>query len=336
MPIFKDTPDFKASVPVMHRSVPWEEEISPLTDQAADAYVIPYIGKELYDELSTQVSGNALTTDNSALLVHLKKSVAYYTYMDMLTSHAAHMSSMGLQESLSSDGTSRPASNFVRNDARQQAANKADFYLDQTLLFLEKQVLSDGTKFPLWKNSEVYQDFFELFIWSTPQLTRWIKGIKSHRAMFSIRHNIRWVQEREIAPLLGEDFYNDLQTKIKERPTTALTSEYADLLSKIQPYLANQSMLESIPEHRIEIANGGIYFRTYDGPLGQVRQTATNEAIRHLMLHLKSKADGALATLKKFLSNNKDDYTLYEAPTIKSTESPHGPYAWKGQGGVHL
>ena len=336
MSLFTSTADFKESVPQIHLNFPWEKELKPLTDQSAKIYVVNLIGEELYQELVSQVAGQSLTADNISLLEHLKPAVAYYTYMEMTTSHAVHMSSMGLQQSISNDGTSQPANNYLRNDAREQAANRADWFLDQTMEFLESQVLADNTKFPLWQSSSVYQDFFELFIWQTDQLNKWVRSIRSHRALFTFRHNLRWVQEREIKPLLGEDLYNDLFSKIKARPTTPLSPEDSKLIETIQPYLAIQGILEAIPENRVEISQGGIHFRTYDGPLANARQQANNEAIRHIMSELSGKSEGALATLKKFLVEKKDDYPLYTAPEIPSTETASSRHLWEGRGGIHV
>ena len=336
MSLFTGTEEFKAAVPEIHRHFDWEKELKPLTEQAELLYLQPYLGEEFLAELTTQVEAQTLSTENATLIAKLRPALGYYTFHDMLTSMAAHMTQMGLQVSNASDGSSQPAAHYLRNDMREHAANRADTFLDLALTHMEQKVSASPGGFATWYNSSIYSEFFELFIWLSSQFTRWVKGLKSTRALYAIRHNLRWVQERDLQPLLGEELYADLLLKIRERHTTALTEEYQALINKIQPYLALQSVVEAMPEHRVEMSHGGIYFRTYDGPVAQARQQASDTAVRHVLTQLTAKAQGAMATLKQFLIDQADDYSLYTAPDLLNGESVNQPTIINGKGSLFL
>jgi hypothetical protein len=327
--IFIDTDDFKDCVPMMHQNFSWDNDLKQMTIQAAGMYVVPYMSQEEYDSLAANVQANSLTAEQQELLPHAKMAVAYYTYMRLHDTHRVHMSNSGIQESYSSDGTSRPASHYALNDSKAAAADAADHYLDQLLTFMEEKAVASNW-FTLWQGSQAYQDIYSMFIWNSKQLSR-TTGTKSRKLLHQLRHSIIDVQERDIKPLLGDTLYDSLLSAVSSQ---SFTDEQTALLARIRSYLGKKALLEAIPLFRVTVGGEGIFFRTYDGPVSRKFENSSDEAVRALVARLERRSDGAWVSLQKFLDNNAEDYPDYTSGTLQYEDGDkvYKRPVWKGQG----
>lgn len=327
--IFIDTDDFKDCVPMMHQNFAWENDLKQMTIQAADMYVVPYISSDEYDSLAANVQANSLTAEQLALLPYAKLAVAYYTYMRLHDTHRVHMSNSGIQESYSSDGTSRPANHYALNDSKSSAADSADHYLDKLLTFMEEKAV-ESNWYTAWQASQAYQDIYATFIWNSSQLARHL-GTRSRKMLHQLRHIILDIQERDVKPLLGDTLYDSMLAAVSSQSFTAAQQA---LLNRIQPYVAKKALQEAIPAFRVEVNGTGIFFRAYDGPKSNSVQTANDAAVRNLLSQLERQTDGAWASLQKFLDNNADDYPDYTSGTLEyeDGEKIYKRPVWKGQG----
>jgi hypothetical protein len=326
MAIFKDTPDFKRHCPQIHKAFSWDE-LGPLSEQAQQLYVQDYLGEAFYSELETAYLSGSPSAEQAKAIDLLQKAIAYYTYTDLILSQSIHVATRGVQESVSDDSTSRPASHYAKNDARKHAANRADMYLDRLLQYLEESVIETNSLFTTWQSSEAYNSIFSSFIWSYESLTKYLQGIRSRRILFAIRAQIQWVQDRDLRPILSDAVFDDVISKIRTRPTTALSTELTSLIEKVRPWLATKAFLEAIPTLRLEYREGGIHFLSYDGPSSRQLSAANDSAIRNLMTQLEAKSDGAWATLVRWLDANADDYP---GVVIQGEEGEDG-YIYKPQ-----
>lgn len=321
MAIFKDTADFRNHCPQLSKQFDWPT-LSIMSEQAQQMYVEPYLGAEFLAELATKYAGSP-SAEEAVAIGLLQKAVAFYTYMDLINTHGVKVTDRGIQESYSDDSTSRPAGHYQRNDARLQAANWADQYLDKLLAYLEATVIGDKTKFEKWQESDAYKNLFSNLIWSFDQFKRFIQGVQSRRILFAITPQINWVQQRDLKPLLGETQYNELIAAIQERPDTALSDKLVALIDHVQPWLAVTAFNEAIPSLRLQYREGGIHFITYDGPLTKSLTSASNDGIRHLQTQLQEKSQGAWTTLTRWLNDNLDDYP---GATATGTANSDGTY----------
>ena len=199
-----------------------------------------------------------------------------------------------------------------RNDSRLQAANYGDFYMEKLLQYMEDHVQDDPNEMPEWQGSKAYTDRFKIYLWKAEHLSEYIPSIQeSYRILYQIRPAVKWVQDRDITPLL-QGYADTLSAAVAQNLSNGFTPDQINLLDKIRPYLACQSFLEAIPFNRIQYAQGGIYFRTYDGPSSRQLQTATDGAIKALKAAIEEKAKGAWTALLRFLDDNAGDYPGYE------------------------
>lgn len=323
--IFLSTEDFKGKLPMIHRHFDWNAELKDMTIQAADLYVVKYMSQAEYDALATAYAASTMTAEQTALLPYVQRTIAWYTYMLMHDTHQVHMSPQGLQESYSDDGTSRPASAWAKLDSKSNAANFADSYLDKLLIYMEKEAV-DNNAFSLWQGSAEYQAVFELLIWDSEQLGKFLEGGNSRRLLHDLQPSIRWVQERDILPVLGVTLYDALIAAVKNRPAVALAASYQALLDRIRPYIAKKALMEAIPMRRVELSNGGIFFRSYDGPLTKSHQATSDNAITHLLSRLDSQAESVKVSLLRWLDDHAADYPDRE---VHGYEYPDGNPGYK-------
>lgn len=334
MAIFDTLVQFRAIIPQVHKNFPFEGELLPVIERAADRYLLPLLGAE-YTNLD---AASSPTTDQAALLPHVRKALAFYAYYDALTANSVHLASMGITESRSSDGVATPASGWVRNDARLQASTFADFYLERLLAFLEDAIISDGSKYQSWRESQAYQDRFSLYIWRAEHLSDHIPGLSEKWRMFyAIRAAIKWVQERDVEPLL-QGYATTLTAACKNQATADLSADQQTLLSHIRPYLACRSFLEAIPFQRVNHEQGGIFFRTYDGPISRQLEQANVEALRALESRLETKAAAAWTSLQRYLDDNEDKFAGFSSQKYYYPDGDNGyqPTIIKTRGGIVL
>lgn len=337
--IFKDTPDFKAKVPMIHKQFSFENDLKEMTIQAADTYVIPYIGQGLYDELQAAYIGNSMNAEQTEAVNLLQRSVGYYCYMVMHDTHSVHLSESGLQESFSDDGSSRPASAWGKLDSKMRAADTADAYLDKLLVYLEDEAVSNN-HFPTWQASQAYADLFSCFIWNSSQLSSYTGKKRSLKLLMQILPSLKEVQERDICGILGQTLYDQLLVRICKRPITgALPDAEATLLKKIQAYMAKQGLLESIPMNRVVIAANGLFFQTYDGPKTRKLETAADNAVNAMARQLERQADGAKTSLIRYLEDNTESFPDYSARSYELPDGEAGYHQhtfYKGKGSAAL
>lgn len=304
MALFKDVLDFKRHLPEIHRQFKWEYDLETKINQYTRMHVLPFISEAEYTPLEARYLNDNTTPQDDFLLTFLQPAIAYYTYMHLLTTHRVNLSQMGVQENRSADdGSSSPASFYAINDAKAEAADTADFFMDDLLKFME----ANKADYPLWAASESYTAIKRCFIFNTAQLNQYLKANNSRRTFLAMKSELMFVQENRIKPEIGETFYNELLT---QHTGNTLTAENQKVVELIQKWLAKEAAYQAIPNHRVQYLYGGILVKTWldESPR---KEQANNDAINHLVETLKAQAQEARNSLIKFLDENSGDYPNY-------------------------
>jgi hypothetical protein len=321
--IFSNTEDYKSVVPFIHRNFKWEQ-LSVVCEQAAKRFVIPYVGQAVYDKCKTAHSApNDLGAEKDqyeTLLIRMREVVAYYAYALLHDMGNVHISEMGIQQSYSSDGGSSPASQWARLDSKRETLNYADSSIDAMIVFMEN-AMKGNDHYADWKTSEAWKQLSGLFIYLSSQLRLEIDQA-SWRLLMGLRGTMRYIQQRDIKPLLGDTFYDNLIEAIQEQGSAnQLSDEEEKLLKYIRAYLARRTMQEAIPQLRVSYENGGLFVTSYDGPASQALKAATDANTRHLLQIMGAQADSCQTALTRFLNENAANYADYSAPDL---EGPDG------------
>lgn len=324
MALFKDIFDFKQYIPNISRHYTWDN-LKGMVDQYTLKHVIPYLSTAFFNPLQTRYLAGTNTALDDAILPWLKPAIAQYTYLHLLTTDRINLSQMGVTESSSSDGTASPASHYAINDAKAEAAEMADGFMDDLLEYLE----ANKDDYSLWKDSSAYTEINSCFISSTAQLNRYVKARNSRRTFLAVKADLLFVQENRIKPILGETFYDALLAEYK---TGSLSPENQKAIDRIRPYLAKAAMVEAIPNHSMDFLDGGILVKSFleqTPAKSQARQTA----ILHLIGNFSNHAKELRTNLIQFLDDNAADYAGYTETeyTLSDGEVSLGPLNNEGK-----
>lgn len=300
MALFLDTEDFKRHAPEIHRNYHWDT-LKVSVDQITRLRVIDYISQAEYDNLESAYLGSSLSAKQTILLTYLQPAIAYFTYLHLLSTNRVQLSTMGVQESRSDDGTSSPASYHAIADVKEEVAEIAYSFMEQALAYLE----SEKATFTDWASSESYTLIKSIFVWNTSLFNKYVKSGMSRYTFLSVRAQLLSIQEDEILPELGQTFYDSLLTKLA---ANSLTADEQKVVDRIQAWQAPAAMLRAIPIHRVKLLDGGLQMRSHlDGP--ERNQTATLDAIQELKDQLARQTAAAKTRLLNFLTTNSDTYT---------------------------
>jgi hypothetical protein len=110
-------------------------------------YLRPFLGKDFYNEILTQVAGASLTSDNSTLLNnYLKPMMSYYVVYDSFPSIAMNITSKGIMVNQSETAVS--ASGSDRAMMRQNYLSMAERWKKDADQFIKDEQEDDSSKFP--------------------------------------------------------------------------------------------------------------------------------------------------------------------------------------------
>jgi len=307
MALFLDTDDFKAHAPEIHRNYDWGK-LSVKVDQVTRLRIIPFVSQAEYDQLETDYLNGSTTAVQDGLLELIQPAIAYFTYLNLLTTNRVQVSTMGNTENRSDDGTSTPASFNAIADVKEMTADMAYEFMDRALEYLEENQVDFG----LWYNSTARTEIMSLFVSTTKILNRYIHAGLSRYTFLSMRSELLDVQINKIRKDLGDTFYNNL---LGGYQAGTLSVEEEKVIPLIQAWQASEGMLRALPMNRIKIINGSIFLRSnLDGP--ERTYQPTKDAMRQLEARLTEKATSAKSELIKFLEENVDDYPDYTVSTV--------------------
>lgn len=89
------------------------EDIRPFISVAEEIWIIPIIGRALYDELIEQVSKNEITPENSTLLVKVYQLEAIAVLYEALPFVKSHISEVGITNGKSDNSDSISSTDFA-------------------------------------------------------------------------------------------------------------------------------------------------------------------------------------------------------------------------------
>ncbi|HEX8349096.1 MAG TPA: DUF6712 family protein [Hymenobacter sp.] len=305
--LIRSIEELKAALGSTNQNVEFET-LGSFIDQAELRYLQPALGdiflQELNDALDAREAGEAeLSGPQTALLKHLRRSLAYYTMLEASPFLGVSFNEMGLQEQNADH--SAPARQWVANKFENSAASNGDTLLDTALFWLE----SKASEFPTWRESEAYTVSKELFFHSIYDLAKFANVGQSRRTFLALRPFIQRVEELEILPLIGQERFDALKEAILTPGT--LTAADKTLWAAIKPALAHRVVEEALPELSVQITSNGLRVLSDNDGIRE-RQAASLTQIEPVR---RNAARLATAYLEK-LAQHVDALNAAEQPTV--------------------
>lgn len=283
-----------------------KDRLWPFVDAAERKYILPILGRELYDDLQT-LSNNSddwsgtdedkTKSDELLKLIKLSEiNLAYYLGFDLLN---ARISDLGFQraETESFKGLYKYQEENVRTYFKETGFNG----IDDILQYLEDYI----EYFPEWEDSDSYTVRKSAIIKDTASFDA-ICRINGSRLIFlRLQPFIQQVMDIDIKTCLGETIYEALQTELAADSPSA---EYLALITEIKKPLAFLSVALLV-KNTGKLTDKGLFFeaQSANSP-DNISLTPGNETSGNYAYY-RSSGEQYLEGLRKYLLENfADDY----------------------------
>lgn len=120
--------------------------IEPNIPLAQRIHIYKFLGKDFYNEINAEIIASNLSEDNTALLVYLKKALAYFVLWESFFEMESKQTTKGMMQDLSEFGQ-KPSGKDLEI-RRQDLLDKANKWLDLSQEYINEAQEDDSSKFP--------------------------------------------------------------------------------------------------------------------------------------------------------------------------------------------
>lgn len=312
--------------------------IEPSIRRATERNLIPYISKELYNDLASKYQAGDELTDEQAEAIYLCQDVvAYYAVLSAASELNVGISDMGIVEKGSSQAPVLPVAQWRYKEFKYELTKKADEALDRLLQKLESFVIADKEEFDLWKNSSAYIETRTAFFSSAASFDAFVRIGKSRRLFQELAVDISSVEE-EIDHIVCSDQFNELVNLIKEGDGDELQLQ---LIHKIRRYVSAKAITLCMPRLFLTLDGRGLSLSSYSDGMDNHNHLSSSfrgaEAVNGYVQQLRQNADIYFKDLMAFIYDNIDDFPLFKNSDCYTDANAAGKYPiCTGPGGVFL
>lgn len=294
----KTEAEFKNYLPIYNSAK--IDNIKAYIEEAAIKWVKPLLGDyyttllDGYDEATYAVG----TDEEGELLSRLQRAVANLTYYLAIPALNVQMKGSG-GFTIDQSGTSVPASQWRVDDLRRQVFESGMDALDDMLEYLEAQ----KAHFTVWAADDIYSELNKHFITTAKEFNKHVY-IKSSRATFvAMEPVMKQVEEFDVRPLLGDDYYDALKAKVLADTTT---EEDDRIITWLLPGIAQLTLAKGLDQLSLDISQAGVLINTRSAIQDNARESS--QAKLEQMLGIKRRAEEAgntwLKKVKTYLDAN--------------------------------
>lgn len=272
----------------VQKTMKWETW-EPFVAGAEHSYIIPAIGWELYDQLTTLT---APSPKQKQLIEMLQRALAFFAYVDGFAQLVLSVGDIGI--SVATPANTQAMGKWMYVAATKDAAAKADRYLEGALQYLEKF----ESEFPTWQISEAYTQNRGRMIASATEATVYFPALQGSRRLYlNIRGYYHQAEEEFIQPVVGEALYEALMGKLKT-PGSSLTTEERKVLSLCRKMVVQFGFAQAVP-----YLNLNVDFRLVSETDGILNEDALGTTrLNAIMVQSMNVANDKAAELKRYMN----------------------------------
>ncbi|MES2590904.1 MAG: DUF6712 family protein [Bacteroidota bacterium] len=305
MALFKNTAEIAVYLPVV--STTDFDSLLPFINEAERDYIIPKISQTQYNDLSVayNVATPSLTGPQTQLLARCRAALSQYFFYLWIPTGQLSIGDNGIRIAVTD--TLKTAFPWQIDNLERSVMKSAGRAMDHLLEYME----ANKSSYALWTASSSYTEFKECFITTTKRFTALYGPLgNSHLNFLAIRSAMLKAQDFDIAPEIGEAFYNELMV---QHIAGTVSPQNAFVIERIQKALAPLTMKRAITEMSVTIDERGIlnFDNTTGGQTVNSKMPAKDPMI--LKLETACEVDGRayIQKLKDFLKANISTYTTY-------------------------
>jgi len=278
------------------------DNLRPYIDSAERKFLMPLLGKSLYDQLITFYNSDQTGTDSQIWKTFLERCQAAVINLALLNAYPV------LNAFISDSGISRThdkekALFKYQEDALIDSFKENGFNgLDDVLEYLEANI----SKFDKWKESANYTLIKKSIIKSTSEFNA-VYNIGNSRIVFlQLKPFINQIIDLELPSILGEDLVNRITTSLEsETPDEKITN----LLPDLRKTIVFSSIALGIDELGLNITErGSLFTLKTEGDGNTEQQFPGQEYLAMLQSKNQKTANKYFSRLVRYITSHADDY----------------------------
>jgi hypothetical protein len=285
------------------------EAWTPYLSDAEEMFIIPTIGREIYEILDTTVhpkgpimevegEGDAITVE---LLARLTRAIALYALYLGIDEMAVSISSAGIQV-IQSD-SHKPAPQFQIMNVKETFLSRAHRQIDSFLDYFN----ANATHYP-----SIATPLYPYFIRNAAEFQQYADIHSSRRVFLSLLPIIGSIETKYIKPTLSPALFDYL--KLNFNTPESVSADDKALLDLILPALAHLTIARALLEVSIDMLDWGV-FNNAANTFNSIQTKSQANQMRISAMHEANQKDGEaeLKMLQELLDNSAsaDKYALY-------------------------
>jgi hypothetical protein len=291
--------------------------LKPTLRNVEHEYIVPVIGTDLYNSLSTDyaLAANeaALTAAQRLLLEACRFVIAPYVCYHWAPKSDVKLSDSGMQRMETTNNKS--AFQEQRTEFREAHRSDGEKAIEHLLLFLE----TNKSAYPQWVDSAAFAQYRSLFIKSAREFDNLFFSHSPYRNYYAMRSKMVDVEEKIIAPAIGSALYDYLKAKDKDSAGTFSTKEQA-LLFKLKKAIAALTVATAVPFLNIRMdANGFTVVSQSNRSTNNAENSRTAAADNSISAFILSAQDAGatwISNAKDYLVENHADFPAWPYETL--------------------
>jgi hypothetical protein len=272
------------------------DTIQPYITDAANDYVIPFLGQVEYDTLLAHFTDDVMTSDDEALLVYVRKILVHFAYYLFADDGTMSISDSGFIRQEHTEGKS--AYQWQVRAFKDRRWNNGWRAIEAMNIFLYKNL----GNYTSWYASDERAVWNKHFVWNTLnfKLYHRISGLDT---LYNLQPTISEVEEKYIRPHITSSIYNDMLTRIMEGATT---EDDLELLPYIRRVIVFKSLEEIADNFGYEFGKDGLQNSSIDSNTQNTdkRANTVREARAILKKEFQTKFLEARNLMINFLNEN--------------------------------
>lgn len=274
--------------------------ISPVLDTIEEDCLIPYLGRELYDEILEAIKEDPVPEKYGPLQEICKKIVAPFAVYKYIPKG---------QLQIGTNGILRADNETLKTPYGYQIAELREAYLEDGELAIERLLAyleANKANFTSWADSEAYKNYNSLIIRSGAEFKQLFTMQRTpHRNYWSMRSKMQDIQFA-VKQSIGADKFDELLTG---QAASGLDEDNTHLLLMIKKAISYITIAEAVPYLNCRMDANGITMLSSVVANSQKdntnRMAANDKALSNLIISAKNDGDEWLSRAKKQITELK-------------------------------
>lgn len=280
----------------------------PNMDRAERKFILPLIGKDLYEEVNNQYQGGAPSDPIKELLKRIQAAIAPLAYYLELPLINTQITDIGLQKSVTAQ-----LQPVFKHDFYKVMATLHDQGMDELEVLLEFLEENKGD-YPAWISSAAYTEYRRLLVKTGKEFSDIYTLVHPRRCYLLLRPTVATVQEKYLAATVGAEFLAELVNK------AAPTEEEKHVIELLKKALVFLTVLQSTGLLAVRLTEAGFTVQSSDAELGDPsRMAADAQSLRWLADNTEKTGNSYLTAASRYLNEKA-------SPTVFATYHASGLY----------